>query len=124
MTSTSRRLDDFYDFDDDRVKQHPWYTHTLLIILSLLVLFIMAYGAYQAYTSRQCASLIAVAKDSTQDLVDTCTDTDGVDVETAFASPKKSGSPPWTSTNLEMAAPRPQNHNDYVNMPYEEGVST
>jgi len=50
-----RRLEDYYAFEDT-IKQHPWYSHTMLIVLAALVLISIGYGLYQIYfrTKEDC----------------------------------------------------------------------
>jgi hypothetical protein len=44
-----RRLEDpYYDFADE-VKQHPWYSHTMIIILVALLALTLGYGVYQVH---------------------------------------------------------------------------
>lgn len=50
-----RRLDDYYSFADDTIKQHPWYSGTMLILLVALLLIIAGYAAHQLlYAARKC----------------------------------------------------------------------
>lgn len=48
---TRRRLDDFFSFTDDKVKQHPWYTQAMIAVLCTLLLIVAVYGLQQLYNS-------------------------------------------------------------------------
>jgi hypothetical protein len=122
MHQNSRRLEDDYDCDTDddgvELEQSHWYnSRSLWMVLVLLIVIAVGTCVYQLYyrlyQSRACRNMFAGARSVTQDLVAT----DDLEAEAAQTSPKSPSSPTWTSTKLEMAAPRRINHNDYVNMP-------
>jgi hypothetical protein len=51
-----RRLDDYYSYDNEAPRQHPWYSHIMLLILALLLIVSIGYGLYQVYYSaKTCA---------------------------------------------------------------------
>jgi hypothetical protein len=119
---SSRGLEDNYDYSTDdggvELEQPHWYdSRSLWIVFVLLIVLSVGTCVYQLYyhlyQSRACRNMFAGARSATQDLVAT----DDLEAEAAQTSPKSASSPTWTTTKLEMAAPRRINHNDYVNMP-------
>lgn len=42
-----RRLDDYYSYTDEKFRQHPHYTISMLVVLGLLVTFIIGYALYE-----------------------------------------------------------------------------
>ena len=53
--SSSRRLEDYYAYDEVITKQHPWYSHIMIFVLFALLLIVLGYAAREAYfRSRDC----------------------------------------------------------------------
>lgn len=61
-----------------KIGQHPWYTHSMIIILVTLVLVTIAVGAFHIYNRIQHDGIVGVAKCATEDQVD------DVDVDVEF----------------------------------------
>jgi hypothetical protein len=110
MLRHSRRLEDDYS-SDDGVEYPHWLSQAVWIILLIFIVLSVYQLHYRLYQSRAFRNMFAGARSATEDLVAT---TD--DFEAEAVSPT-SPSPPWTSTKGEMAPPRKNNHNEYVNMP-------
>lgn len=117
-----RRLDDYYSFSDDTLKQHPWYSHSMLIVLAGLVLIVIGYAMYQIYFT---------AKDCEKNLEPICNGAYGSPDEDDGIDPdKQEPKAAWkVNPEMEMAGVLEQTRrriDEYVNMPdplHTKGVS-
>lgn len=103
-----RRLEDYYAYVDD-VKQHPWYTHIMIIILIALVVFSVGFGFYyQVIVSRKPITFRSVTKCTTDEVMNED------DSEMEMGIPRNPRQPASSWKN-----PPSGPHEDYVNFPDE-----
>jgi len=102
-------MDDFdpYYAYDDGIKQHPWYSHTMLIVLAVLLLIVFGYAAFQLYfRSKECkddcdrASAVCSVQDEHEEVPG------DYDITT----------PQVQMTGMDTSSRRHANNNHYVNM--------